>query len=346
MKNALLLAALLMASSMLFAQKELLYETKSFSSNVKRVDARSVGGSISVVAAPTQNYKVEVVLTPNYSKDEITDDELRERVKQFDIVVKEEGGLLQLEGKSKTKDLDWKKSVNISFRVYGPKQLQTDFYTSGGSISYKGVGGLHKFKTSGGSLLLNNVNGTVDGNTSGGSINVTSSDLQGSLKSSGGSVNADGVKGKLTLHTSGGSLNFKDLDGDFDASTSGGSLSGASVKGTLKASTSGGSLRLDDMQCSLRADNAGGNMQVRITKLGSYVELHNSSGNISVMLPANAGMNLSVSGADLRFSNVPGLDTEIQRRSFKGDISGGGVPVTIRASNGLVNLALGSKTPV
>ena len=336
---------LLVAGMQLFANAqgksgEQPYLTKSLSNEaIKDVQVRTSGGSISVEGVASQA-RVEVYVSSNNNK-ELSKAEIDQRLKEmYDLSVSAASGKLTASAKPKERIKDWKKALNISFKVFVPRNVSTDLETSGGSISLTNLSGTLEFSTSGGSLDVDNVSGKVHGKTSGGSINLENSKDDIQLSTSGGSIDAKNCDGKLRLSTSGGSLDLSDLKGDIEATTSGGSVHGKSIGGELVTHTSGGSVHLDDLSCSLDASTSGGNIDVSIKQLGKYVKISNSGGNIDLELPKGKGMDLELSGDKIKTGHLDNFTGKFGEDEVNGKLNGGGVPVRVEAGSGKISLAL------
>src|SRR6476661_5802931 len=277
------------------------FMTKSLSNeSIKDVEVETSGGSISVSGVAATEARVEVYITSNNNK-ELTKEEIQQRLNEkYNLNVSVANNKVTATARQKEKITDWKKALNISFKVFVPKNVSTDLSTSGGSISLNNLSGNLKFSTSGGSLDLDNVSGNVDGRTSGGSIDLRNSKDDIDLSTSGGSIDAKNCEGKLRLSTSGGSLDLKDLKGDIRATTSGGGIHGSDIEGELIAHTSGGSIHFSDLSCSLETSTSGGNIDVSIKQIGKYIKISNSAGNIDITLPKNKGLDLDLSASKIK----------------------------------------------
>src|ERR1051325_10229353 len=152
------------------------YITKSLSNqNIQNVKVETSGGSITV-GGVTADAKIEVYVTGNNGLNTLSKDEIQKRLEEnYELKVSVDGNTLIAYAKQKHDNMDWKRSLNISFKVYVPKNVSTDLSTSGGSISLNDLSGTQKFRTSGGSLHVDDVTGKIDGGTSGGSIHLSNS---------------------------------------------------------------------------------------------------------------------------------------------------------------------------
>src|SRR6185436_20310599 len=298
MRKLLLLNLVIAISFSVVAQNKEPYMTKSLSSeSVKSTEVQTSGGSITVTGVNSAaETKVEVYIHGNNGKNEISKEEIVKRLEDYDLTVSVSSNKLTAIARPKQRNMDWKKGLSISFKVFVLKNVSTDLSTSGGSISLANLTGDQKFTTSGGSLHIDNVGGKVDGRTSGGSISVENSRDDIELTTSGGSIRASNCNGNLRLNTSGGSLTSKDLKGDIKATTSGGSVNGRNISGELETHTSGGSIHLFEMACSLEASTSAGGIDVEIKELGKYVKLSNSGGGIDLQLPKGKGVDLDLDG--------------------------------------------------
>ena len=317
------------------------YMTKSLSSeSVKSTEVQTSGGSISVTGVNSAaETKVEVYISSNNGRNEISKEEIVKRLEKYDLNVSVSNNKLTAIAKPKERNMDWNKGLSISFKIYVLKNISTDLATSGGSISLTNLNGDQRFTTSGGSLHIDNVGGKMDGRTSGGSIDVQNSKDDIDLATSGGSIRASNCDGKLRLTTSGGSLDLKGLKGDIKASTSGGSVKGSNISGELNAHTSGGGIHLYDLACSLEASTSGGSIDVEIKELGKYVKLSNSGGGIDLQLPKGKGVDLDLEGDRIKTDQLGNFDGKVEDDSLQGKLNGGGVPVRVRSSSGRISLA-------
>jgi hypothetical protein len=340
MRKIFLLAIIITVSITVIAQEKTPYMTKSLSSeSVKSTEVQTSGGSISVTGVNSAaETKVDVYITSNNGRDNLSKEEIEKRLQEYDLDVAVSNNKLTAIAKPKQRDFDWKRGLSISFKIYVLKNISTDLTTSGGSISLTNVTGDQQFTTSGGSLHVDNVGGKIDGRTSGGSIQLVNSRDDIELTTSGGSIDARNSEGKIRLTTSGGSLSLKDLKGDIKATTSGGSVNGRNVSGELITHTSGGGIHLSDMSCSLEASNSGGGIDIEMKELGKYVKISNSGGGVDLKLPKNKGVDLDLSGGRIKTDQLGNFDGKIEDDSVQGKLNGGGVPVRVRSSSGRISL--------
>lgn len=317
------------------------YLTKSLSGeSVKNVQVETSGGSISV-AGGASDARIEVYVTPNNGKDNLSKEEIRQRLEEkYTLDINVSNGKLVVIAKPKEKNMDWKQALSIAFKVFVPQSVSTDLSTSGGSISLTNLTGNQEFSTSGGSLHIGKVTGKINGRTSGGSINIEDTKSEIDLSTNGGSINAKNCEGTIKLRTSGGSLSLNDLKGTISANTSGGSVNGKNVQGELEAHTSGGNIHFSDLSCSLETSTAGGNINIAFKELGKFIRVNNSGGNISLELPKNKGLDLKLEANSIKTDKLENFSGTLDDDEISGKLNGGGVSVKVHAGSGRISLAL------
>jgi hypothetical protein len=289
-------------------------------STIKVVKVTTSGGSISVTGDANQEAVLEMYVKSNNSR-RLTREDIQEILdRDYEIDIQQINGVLHAHAKRKEK-LNWKSSLNISFKIRTGNTLTTDLSTSGGSIQLANLSGSQTFKTSGGSLRIENLNGDITGKTSGGSIQAHNS------------------KGTINLKTSGGSIKLENLDGNVFASTSGGSIKGKEVRGSLNVKTSGGSINLDDLACQISASTSGGSVTVGVRELDGDVKLSTSAGSINLKLPRNASVDLNLKGSKVNTSALTHFNGSNNKGKLIGSINGGGPRIEASTSAGSVNLS-------
>jgi len=128
------------------------YLTKSLSTELVRdVYARTSGGGINISGVSATEARIEVYVQPNNNGNDLSKEEIRKRLEDdYDLNVSVSGGKLTAIAKPKNENLNWKRNLSISFKIYVPKNVNTDMKTSGGGISLANLSGTHNFSTSGG----------------------------------------------------------------------------------------------------------------------------------------------------------------------------------------------------
>ena len=317
------------------------YLTKSFSSTkINNVVSETSGGNISVTAINPSESRVEVYVNQNGKwRNKLSNEEIKSKIAEgYDLNVSLNNGKLTATAKPKQSFNNWKNGLSFSFKIYVPQKVSTELMTSGGNIELNGLSGDQEFKTSGGNLNLNSLSGKIQGKTSGGNIFFKNCKDDLDLSTSGGNILAEISEGHITVSTSGGSLELTNLKGNIEASTSGGNVEGDNIEGTLSAHTSGGNVSLQKLSCSVKASTSGGNIDVSVLHLGKYISLNNSAGQVRLILPKNSGVDLKMNASKISTQNFTNFIGKNNTNEIDGTVNGGGIPVTIDAGSGKINL--------
>lgn len=317
------------------------YLTKTLSTeSIQEVYARTSGGGITISGVTASETRIEVYVKANNNRDDISKDEIKKRLDEdYDLNVSVESGKLTAIAKPRHENMNWKRNLSISFKIYVTKNVNTDMKTSGGGITLTNLSGTHNFSTSGGGLRIDKLSGKIHGRTSGGGITLSDSKDEIDLSTSGGGIDVENCSGNIILATSGGSISLDRLKGTIEARTSGGTVRGNGISGELETHTSGGSVSLRDLSGSVEASTSGGNMDIEIQELGKFVNVSNSGGNIHVKMPGDKGANLRLRAERIRIDELTNFNGEQDEHKVTGKINGGGIPVDIQTS-GTITLAL------
>jgi len=317
------------------------YITKPLSGQgVQSVEVETSGGGITVKGGADGDARVEVYVRGNNNRT-FTKEEIQQMLADnYELTVTVENHKVVAKARNKRNINDWRKALNIGFKIYVPVNVSTDLTTSGGGITLSNVTGTQKFETSGGGLQLDHLAGKVHGTTSGGGIHLSDSKDEIDLTTSGGGIEANNCTGNIRLETSGGGLHLFNLGGTVRATTSGGGAEGDNISGELAVHTSGGGVHLRNMSCSLDASTSGASIDVDITSLGKYVKLNNGGGNISLSIPSGKGIDLDLDGNRINTNRLDNFRGSQEEGRMKGTLNGGGIPVTVDAGGGKISLTM------
>jgi DUF4097 and DUF4098 domain-containing protein YvlB len=340
MKKVFLILMISCATSSLFAQynsKEP-FLTKSLASDaIKNVEVETSGGNVSVQSVDAGQARVEVYIWPgNKNGNASVSKEAIQKIldEYYDLKLDASSNKLTATAKSKIRNMNYKKSLSISFKVFVTRNVSTDLSTSGGNIDITTISGEQKISTSGGNLTINNVKGKIKGTTSGGNIQVKDSDNDIDLTTSGGNVEANNCIGLIKLTTSGGNVELVNLNGTIEASTSGGNVEANAIRGDLEAHTSGGNVELLALACNLTASTSGGDITVTVAEAAKSIKIRNSGGKVALQLPAGKGYDLDLSADKIKTDNLTNFNGKADDDEMEGTINGGGTKVDVDANSG------------
>jgi len=335
MKTILILFIVGCQAFLALAQGTTPYLTKSLSADdIKDVIVRTTEGNIMVSGSTGEDSRIEVYISENNK--ELTKGGIEKRLEEdyvLDISVSDHE--LHVIAKNKDNgnyDEDSNKQLHFSFKIFVPRNTNTDLVAIGGNIQLDNLSGQETFTSSGGNLNIDQLNGLIIGKTSGGNIEVSRSSDDISLKTSGGYIHAINCHGKLRFGTSGRSLKLDSLKGSIEAYTSGGSIFANNIEGELTTHTSGGNINLTKLSCSLEASISGGSMDIGFVQTKNYVKLHVNGGNIKLNLPLKQGFDLNLSANSINKPIVKDFSGEWKETYVNGRLNGGGIAVDLETN--------------
>src|SRR5689334_18677837 len=99
--------------------------------DIKNVLAETSGGSIAVTGVEAGEARIEVFIRPNNSKDnDMTEKEIRDRMAaEYNVTISAANNKLTAIVKPKDKNMNWRKALNFSYRIYVPKNVSVDLST-------------------------------------------------------------------------------------------------------------------------------------------------------------------------------------------------------------------------
>jgi hypothetical protein len=226
----------------------------------------TVGGNIAVTGQSSGKTRVEMYVRSNTWKEKLSEEEIKERLENFEISMNQEGNTLRVSARPKQTSNWNKKSLSISFKLFVPKGVTTKLETQGGNIALTDLTGTQKALTRGGNISQENSTGNSSLETAGGNISVSQFDGKLDANCSGGNIRAEvtGLEKYLNLSTSGGNItasipedkgldldiqadnidaNFKLFKGHLGKEKVQGSVNGGGIP--VKMRTSGGNISLN-----------------------------------------------------------------------------------------------------
>jgi hypothetical protein len=272
----------------------------------------TVGGNIEVKGYDGNRVKVAFVVTKNNGEVlEMTLDELQ---KYATFVIVKEGSELSIQ----VKDI-LRRNMSVGFIVQTPVNTTCSITTSGGNLDLERLKGNQKMRTSGGNIDIEEVTGNLEAHTSGGNISM------------------EKLTGVSKVSTSGGNIDGENILGDLFAETSGGNIHLENHTGLADVSTSGGNISLDDMSGSVSARTSGGNVHAMFKTLTNKLNLETNGGSIECTLPWEVGMDLTVSGSEIK-TTLTNFQGTSKSDYISGQLNGGGIPVRINCPGGTIRL--------
>jgi hypothetical protein len=142
----------------------------------------------------------------------------------------------------------------------------------------------------------------------------------------------------LDLETTNGELEIKGTTAGVKGRTVNGTVEIRSVKGPIEVQTTNGSIRLSGIEGSTRAGTTNGTITAELRQIDAAgkVVLSTTNGNVTASLPANlkATVDAQTTNGRVRVAYPVTKLGGSTARSLHATIGGGGVEVTLRATNG------------
>ncbi len=164
-------------------------------------------------------------------------------------------------------------------------------------------------------------------------------------RSGDGSIVVEHMAGRIDLHTGDGSIRANDITGELTLNTGDGSVTADDVQGRLQVDTGDGGVSASGNVSGLRLHTGDGSIVFRAqpgTAMTEDWEITTGDGGVSLYLPGDFGAELDAHTGDGAIRND--LDVaaagagEINRRTVRGRLGGGGRQLRIRTGDGSIRL--------
>lgn len=161
------------------------------------------------------------------------------------------------------------------------------------------------------------------------------------IVSSNGQIFLDGVQGNAALETSNGRINVSNHRGDVSARSSNGEIRLTGVQGAATARTSNAPVIVEDTAAIAGIETSNGIIRAEVLAVNNAFTLQTSNARIDLMISpfVNADLDMSTSNGQITISgDVPTTARETTPTRFVGSIGSGGPVITVRTSNGNINV--------
>ena len=145
------------------------------------------------------------------------------------------------------------------------------------------------------------------------------------------------------MQTNGGGITVKDVKGPVEVKTSGGSIQASQIEGGVRAHTNGGGIRLEKVAGAIEASTHGGSIEIELVGVNEGIVAKTNAGSITLRVPSttNATLNASTTAGGVK-SDLPIKATEVDTRSLRGTLNGGGPEIVARTNAGSIRIDRGS----
>ena len=318
MKTTILISVLFFLVSAMGQSQEnkFSFEERYDVSSPANLEIATIDGDVIVHPGSDGELKVFYIVRKNGVFLNMTKEELEEHVI---ITVHHEANSLAISVKNKG-TYNWRNQFDVSFEIYAPVQTSCYLKTSDGDIALSGFNANQKCRTSDGDIRMKKINGKVELHTSDGDIEIS------------------GINGDMVMETSDGDIEAEDIEGSVEMETSDGDIEMKSVIGAVSAITSDGDIEAIDCSGSITASTSDGDIHGNFLKITNKLSFVTSDGDINITVPKELGFNIKLKGETLRaqLTNFSGKNSE---HHIEGEINGGGIPVELITTDGMVVLS-------
>jgi hypothetical protein len=190
-----------------------------------------------------------------------------------------------------------------------------------------------------GSIRIEDVNGRVRARTDDAPIEVVGAEGSVKLRTGHGDVEISEVIGDVEVRASAGHIDMRWITGDVDAHTGRGTINFAHLDGDVVVRTDRGNMELRDMRGAVDAKTERGSVFASFVDAPGGV-LETSRGNLRVVIPSGAGVNLDAvtrRGSVELGSGISASPGEHPDR-LTGPINGGGDDLRLYTARGTIDV--------
>ncbi len=147
---------------------------------------------------------------------------------------------------------------------------------------------------------------------------------------------------RLVLKTSNGEIRVRGTSGDLTGATVNGNVEVTGVKGVVQIHTTNGEVHLASIEGSADAGTTNGAVQAELKRLtpGTAVELTTTNGDVTIALPGDlkADIDAATTNGRVRVDFPLTTQGDISSKRIRGSIAGGGTPISLRTTNGNIEI--------
>lgn len=255
LKSIFATAAIVLLSSVAFAQEVLVDVTKNYS-NISTIEVE--GGWLDVRYEGGAGSGVEVAAY------------LKSNEEDQDIVFVTIGDVLKIKYERKRSNYSWNQKNEGHIYITGPSDIQLEIKNSSGNLMVSKVSSDEtRLSVSSGKIKAQDISG----------------DLQ--IKATSGNLTIDGVRGDVLAGVTSGNADIMDVSGSVDYKATSGSLDAENIRGKLNVQFTSGNARLENIGELGRLKFTSGNIRAENAGLGSETSFSGTSGNFRVQTPSD-----------------------------------------------------------
>ena len=213
--------------------------------------------------------------------------------------------------------------VEVNYTLTVPPDTQIHAMSGSGTIEVSGIKGPASFTTGSGTISATNIAGDVQATAGSGDVRLSS------------------IQGQVQITAGSGDIQLAGIRGDVRAQTGSGDIKIANSQGSLEAGSGSGSITLGQVSSDLRARTSSGEIAVEGNPpSNTYWEMHTSSGNVTLHVPASADFRLyaRTSSGDIDTQIPIIMEGTAAKHELRARIGDGKARVEIETSSGKILL--------
>jgi two-component system, LytTR family, sensor kinase len=235
---------------------------------------------------------------------------------------------------------DWFKAIGVSLKISIPLSIFYEIHleTQAGNCKLEQIKGKCFVKTKAGNIEISEASGDIKAKTGAGNIEVDNCKIRLNASTAAGNIEIKKSEGDMILSTRAGNVELEDVVGNIHADTGAGNVEANHVSGLLKAMTSMGEVEIKRMHGSVAAVATYSNINIELLSFGDFVNAESKTGNIKLQLPNTEGVTLDIKANRIRPRHFDNFEGEHTKEYAKGELNGGGIPVTVSTEQGNVRV--------
>lgn len=322
--------------------QELLLSKSWPAEGIARVEVQTLFGDVSLQGYGGEEIQVELIGKFYGWQFWAANRSLQDALDHYDLVFEKRGNALYIQTTLKSGLQHWLHAMGMKFRIMVPQSrfVETNIHLEAGNIRLEHCKGKHQLRTGAGNLRLERVSGEAQGRTAAGSVDIRHCKANITIKSAAGALEARHCEGLLSLSTAGGTIELQHIHGKVHVESSAGSIEATDVEGSLYAHTAAGTIELKDIKGAVNASTPLGSIEAEILLPSEYLYLETLAGRIDIRMPFNQGMDLELTGANVRIPRLEHFEGARDQQRIEGKYLGGGMPVKIQARAGSIKVRM------
>ena len=151
------------------------------------------------------------------------------------------------------------------------------------------------------------------------------------------------AEAQVSIEWTNGKIEISDVTGAVSAETTNGGITCEKIRGPMHVETTNGSIRGEDLSGEIKAETTNGSIELRLEAApgpDDSITCRTVNGSIEVRMPRESSFEIKARSRSSRLSDDFELTNPINvsRRSIEGTVGSGGPKVSLRTTNGRIEI--------